>query len=193
MPGEGPQPALRDGQRTGADVMRYLSDQPVEACPPSAGTGARSTPGRNRAVLAMASVVSLALIAGTTISVRQAIRATKAEKRMAGALDLAKEQHLRLADEHRSQAERHLYATRLRFAQQSLESGQLDRAREILAALESQPDSFMGGEFAWRYVRARAWGMCSGRSARLARRECSPYRVRMDDFWPLLTTKGRSI
>ena len=72
------------------------------------------------------------------------------------ALDMAKEQQ-RLADEHRSQAERHLYATRLRFAQQSLESGQLDRAREILAALESQPDSFMGGEFAWRYVRARAW------------------------------------
>ena len=31
-----------------ADVMRYLSDQPVEACPPSAWYRSRNTLGGNR-------------------------------------------------------------------------------------------------------------------------------------------------
>ena len=109
----------------------------------------------------MVSVVSLVLIAGATISTWQAIRATGAEKRMAAALEEAKQ--------HRRLAERHLYATRLRFAHQALDSGQVDRAREILTALESEPES-VAGEFAWGYVRARAWDDAStGRTRRPGR------------------------
>ena len=132
-----------------SDLMRYLADQPVEACPPSLGYRLSKYTRRHRAVLVMVSIVSLVLIAGATISTWQAIRATGAEKRMAAALVEAKQQ--------RRLAERHLYATRLRFAHQALDSGQVDRAREILGALESDPESFAAGEFAWSYVRARAW------------------------------------
>jgi WD40 repeat protein/serine/threonine protein kinase len=133
------------------DLMRYLADQPVEACPPSLGYRLTKYGRRNRAVLAMAAVVSLALIAGTIISTWQSIRATVAEKRTAAARDEAKRQRLL--------AQRHLYATQLRVAHQALDSGQLDRAREILRALESEPDGFSPDEFAWGYVRARAWGL----------------------------------
>ena len=90
-----------------ADVIRYLADQPVEACPPSVWYRLAKFTRRNRAVLAMASVVILVLLAGATISTWQAIRTTGAEKRMAAALVEAKQQH--------RMAERHLYATRLRF------------------------------------------------------------------------------
>jgi WD40 repeat protein/serine/threonine protein kinase len=133
------------------DVERHLGHQPVEAGPPSLGYRLAKYVRRNRAALTVASAVSLALIAAAAISIRQAIRATGAERRMAGALAEA--------ERHRRLVERHLYATRLRFAGQALDSGQLDRAREILRALESEPNGFAPGEFAWGYLRARAWGV----------------------------------
>ena len=130
--------------------MRYLTDEPVEACPPSRWYRLTKYARRNRVALTTATVVAGALVAGTAVSTWQAIRATGAEKRMAAALGESKQQ--------RRLAERHLYATRLRFAHQALDSGQLDRAREILRSLETEPEGFAAGEFAWGYVRARALG-----------------------------------
>jgi serine/threonine protein kinase/tetratricopeptide (TPR) repeat protein len=48
-----------------ADVQRYLSDEPVQACPPSAGYRFRKFARRNRAALAMASLALVSLIAFT--------------------------------------------------------------------------------------------------------------------------------
>ncbi len=45
------------------DLRRYLDDEPVQACPPSAGYRLRKFARRNRAALAMAWVVAIALIA----------------------------------------------------------------------------------------------------------------------------------
>ena len=44
-----------------ADVVRYLNDQPVEACPPSAWYRFRKFARRNRVALTTAGVVALAL------------------------------------------------------------------------------------------------------------------------------------
>ena len=55
-----------------ADVMRYLTDRPVEACPPSAWYRLGKFARRNRAALATAAVVALALAAGTAVSLWQA-------------------------------------------------------------------------------------------------------------------------
>jgi serine/threonine protein kinase/tetratricopeptide (TPR) repeat protein len=61
------------------DVLSYLHDEPVQACPPSAlyrfGKFAR----RNRAVLTTVSFVALALVAGAGVSIWLAVRATRAE------------------------------------------------------------------------------------------------------------------
>jgi serine/threonine protein kinase/Flp pilus assembly protein TadD len=51
-----------------ADVQRYLDDQPVQACPPSAWYRFRKFARRNKAVLANASVVALAVALVTLVS-----------------------------------------------------------------------------------------------------------------------------
>jgi signal transduction histidine kinase len=82
-----------------ADVQRYLDDETVQACPPSAGYRLRKFARRNKAALATAAVVSfvvllaivnltvataisvaVALLLGIALSTFQAIRAIKAEK-----------------------------------------------------------------------------------------------------------------
>ncbi len=62
-----------------ADVQRYLNDEPVAACPPSAGYRLRKIVWRNRRMLAMVGVVAGALIAATVVSTWQAARATDAQ------------------------------------------------------------------------------------------------------------------
>jgi serine/threonine protein kinase len=61
-----------------ADVMRYLTSNPVEACPPSASYRLRKYARRNRAALTTTAVVAAALVTGTTVSVWQAVKARKA-------------------------------------------------------------------------------------------------------------------
>src|SRR6187401_3668535 len=62
-----------------ADVQRYLNDDPVQACPPSAGYRFRKFARRNKRILATAGVIALALLVGTAVSTWQAFRATNAE------------------------------------------------------------------------------------------------------------------
>jgi eukaryotic-like serine/threonine-protein kinase len=62
----------------GRDLARYLADQPVEACPPSAYYRLSKLARRNRAMLTTASLVALALVLGTAVSAWQALRATTA-------------------------------------------------------------------------------------------------------------------
>jgi serine/threonine protein kinase len=63
-----------------ADVERYLADEPVEARPPSAGYRLRKFARRNKAVLATAGLVAAALVAGTGVSVWQAVQAIDAQR-----------------------------------------------------------------------------------------------------------------
>ena len=78
-----------------ADVMRHLTDRPVEACPPSAWYRFAKYARRHRAAFTTASLVALALVVGTALSLWQAVRATAAEHHAAVAQDRA-EDHLLL-------------------------------------------------------------------------------------------------
>ncbi len=62
-----------------ADIGRYLNDEPVVACPPSAGYRFKKFARRNRAGLTAAALIAGALLLGTAISTWQAVRATNAE------------------------------------------------------------------------------------------------------------------
>lgn len=62
------------------DVRRHLRREPVVARPPSAAYRAQRFVARNRLACASVAAVALALILGTVVSVRQAIRATRAER-----------------------------------------------------------------------------------------------------------------
>jgi WD40 repeat protein/serine/threonine protein kinase len=72
------------------DIQRYLADEPVEACPPSAGYRLRKFAHKYRTPLRVAGafvlLVTLAAIAGTY----QAIRATLAENRASEQRDIAR-------------------------------------------------------------------------------------------------------
>jgi superkiller protein 3 len=96
------------------DLERYLHDEPVQACPPSAWYRLRKFMRRNRAALTAVALVLLALVLGTVLSTWQAIRATAAEQ-LAGerliserdthnALDAAREEQ----DQQRTRTNRDL-------------------------------------------------------------------------------------
>jgi serine/threonine protein kinase/Tfp pilus assembly protein PilF len=70
-----------------ADVQRYLDDEPVHACPPSAGYRFGKFARRNKVALATAGVVAAALLIGTAVSVWQAVEAIAARKLAAERLE----------------------------------------------------------------------------------------------------------
>jgi serine/threonine protein kinase len=61
------------------DIQRYLSDEPVEACPPSTAYRLRKFARKHRAALTTAAAIGLLLVVGVAISAWQAVRATRAE------------------------------------------------------------------------------------------------------------------
>jgi eukaryotic-like serine/threonine-protein kinase len=62
-----------------ADVQRYLNDEPVQACPPSAWYRFGKLARRNKAALVTASLVVAALVAGTAVATWQAVLANRAK------------------------------------------------------------------------------------------------------------------
>jgi tetratricopeptide (TPR) repeat protein len=62
-----------------ADVQRYLNDEAVAACPPSAGYRLRKYARRNRRALVTAGIVAAALVAATAVSTWQAVVARDAQ------------------------------------------------------------------------------------------------------------------
>jgi WD40 repeat protein/tetratricopeptide (TPR) repeat protein len=61
------------------DLQRYLADEPVMACPPSARYRLRRFARRNKVALTMITTIAAIMVLGTLVSTWQAIRATKAE------------------------------------------------------------------------------------------------------------------
>jgi tetratricopeptide (TPR) repeat protein len=62
----------------GADIQRYLNDEPITARPPSAGYQLRKFARRHRGLMAGVAVVFVVLLAGVAVSTSQAIRAKRA-------------------------------------------------------------------------------------------------------------------
>lgn len=62
------------------DVIRYLNDAPVQACPPSTGYRFRKFARRNKVAIVTVGLVAVSLLAGTMVSVWQARRAWYAEQ-----------------------------------------------------------------------------------------------------------------
>ncbi len=63
------------------DVERYLADEPVDACPPSASYRVRRFVRKHKAGLAAAAAFLLLLVAGLVASLLEAARANRAEQR----------------------------------------------------------------------------------------------------------------
>jgi serine/threonine protein kinase len=95
-----------------ADVQRYLNDEPVSACPPSAAYRMRKFARRNKAALTAAALTATALLLGIIASTWQAIRATDAEQLAEARLDSEKAER-KNATEAKEEAKRRLLEARL--------------------------------------------------------------------------------
>ena len=81
-----------------ADIERYLDDEPVEACPPSAVYRLKKLARRNKVIITTTTVVATAFILGIVGTSMQAARATKAERAANTERDAAQTQRDRAVD-----------------------------------------------------------------------------------------------
>jgi serine/threonine protein kinase/tetratricopeptide (TPR) repeat protein len=109
------------------DVQRYLNDEAVQACPPSAGYRVRKFVGRNRTVLSTAALVFATLMVGTGVSIWQAVRATHAETQTQAELEERIKQYTR-AESERLRAEANFLRTLEAVDQLLSEMGQKELA-----------------------------------------------------------------
>jgi tetratricopeptide (TPR) repeat protein len=94
-----------------ADVQRYLHDEPVQACPPSAGYRLQKFARRNKVALATTGLVAVALLVGTAVSIWQALEANRA-RQLADVQQQRAEQQWQRAEQQRQRAEGNLALAR---------------------------------------------------------------------------------
>jgi WD40 repeat protein/serine/threonine protein kinase len=134
------------------DIQRYLADEPVLACPPSARYRLRKFVRRNKGPVTAAALLLLALMGGMVATTWQAIRATRAESDAVGQKTAALEAQgaaLREADRNR----RLLYSADVHVASQvwQSEEGTVAQCNELLLAHVPEPGQPDLREFSWRY------------------------------------------
>jgi hypothetical protein len=148
-----------------ADVRRFLSQEPIEARPPSAWYRFSKLARRNKAALTTAALVAAALILGTGVSIWQAVRASEAERvarlNEEEALDQkreaddAKAQAVRRGDKLaavNNELRRANYIADMNLAQHAWESNNLVRVRELLDRYRPKPSEDDLRGFEWHYL-----------------------------------------
>jgi serine/threonine protein kinase len=144
-----------------ADLTRYLVDEPVTACPPSAAYRFRKFARRNRAALSIAALVSVLLVVGTAVSWYFAIQArerakeananaataTANERKAIQNADEANAQKA-IAQDRAEELRRQDYVSRVNLAFRECLDNNVARAIELL---DGCPEDLRGWE--WQYVR----------------------------------------
>ena len=156
-----------------SDVQRYLSDEPVHACPPSTVYRFQKFARKHRTALAASVAIAISLIFGTTVSAWQAVRATQAEAQANANATESKEktkEATELRDEAQrqrdevkalyerltakeQQLQRSLYASNINLAKQAWDVGAVARVEELLEQLRSKQGEPDLRGFEWHYLR----------------------------------------
>jgi WD40 repeat protein/serine/threonine protein kinase len=121
------------------DVERYLHDEPVEACPPSARYRLGKFARRYRAALAAAAVFAALLVLGVVVSTWLAVRATVAEGAAVTARDVANRRAEDLAWED--------YINRVNRAYREVQEDNIALAEDLLYGCPSEHR-----DWEWHYV-----------------------------------------
>ena len=154
------------------DLEHYLADEPVEACPPTAGYRLRKLARKHRTALVTAAAFAILLVVGVVVSISQAVWARSAEKaakraeleanqeRLAALV--AKQQALEAkteaekqrdeADKQRDEARLTAYASGMGLAQRAWEENNVVRARELLAEVPKEAAGRNLRGFEWFYL-----------------------------------------
>jgi WD40 repeat protein len=162
-----------------ADLERYLGQEPVLARPQSTAYRLRKALRRHRAAFAAAAAILIAVVAGSTVSVWQALRATSAERvseqrrKNEEMLRHNAERERERALESQERAELNEYVADINLAHQSILAGNLDRAKDLLNKHRARGPQ----RFEWRYLWHAAPVAFSPNGQRLA--AASPGGVRV--------------
>ncbi|MEI8381308.1 MAG: serine/threonine-protein kinase [Planctomycetota bacterium] len=90
------------------DIERYLADELIEARPPSTGYRLRKLASKHRTALSTVAAIVLCLIVGASVSIWQAIRASRAEHLAIESADVARQAQAQALDnESEAQQQRH--------------------------------------------------------------------------------------
>jgi WD40 repeat protein/serine/threonine protein kinase len=158
------------------DVQRYLNDEQVHACPPSAWYRFRKFARRNKVVLTTTALVAAALLGGIAVATWQAVRATQAEADAVAATKSEEQakvaaqaaergeaaqraravEQATIATREADRSRRLLYASDMTLAQQALEAGTTAAARAVLERHVPQAGQEDLRGFEWRYL----WRLC---------------------------------
>ena len=140
-----------------ADVQRYLNDEPVQACPPSAWYRFRKFARRNKAALATATVLAVAMLVavGSLISAVTVLAASNAQikeeqKQTKNALDREKQVNDDLLKSLEREA-RTSYCQSIQLADRERSANNVGRAEELL---DECPLHLRGWE--WNYLKRSA-------------------------------------
>jgi len=154
-----------------ADLQRYLDQEPVLARPQSTAYRLHKALRRHRTAFAAAAAILMAVVAGATVSVWQAWRATSAERlseqrrtnEVVARHNAERERARALQNQER--AELNEYVANINLAHQSSLAGNLARAKELLAKHRETGSQ----RFEWRYL----WRAAQGDDHRLFAQEAS--------------------
>jgi WD40 repeat protein/serine/threonine protein kinase len=122
-----------------ADVQRYLNDDPVQACPPSAGYRLRKFVRRNKRALATAALLGVMLVVAAGAVVASALWAVSAR--------------LQAETAAKNELEGNLYSTHIALAGRELAAGNVGRAEELL---DDCPQQLHGWE--WHFLKRHRYG-----------------------------------
>jgi WD40 repeat protein/serine/threonine protein kinase len=123
-----------------SDLRKYLADEPVQACPPSAVYRFRKFARRNKSALAMAALIASALVMAVVgLAVSNWLVARERDQKVQALSEreksLASESAaLALADVSAAEAEANLYVARMNLAQIDLENGNVGRILDVLGS-----------------------------------------------------------
>jgi WD40 repeat protein len=135
-----------------ADIERYLNDEPVEACPPSATYRLRKLARRNKTTITTSGLVAVALIIGIIVSVWQAMEANdvffEADNQRQNAERAAK-----LAQQNEEFSRQLVYAADVKMAAQAWKSGDVRRFTNLLDQHSQIAGKTDRRGFEWWYLR----------------------------------------
>jgi WD40 repeat protein/serine/threonine protein kinase len=150
-----------------ADVRRYLADEPVQACPPSAGYRLRKFMRRNARAIATAVVLGAVLLLGVggggatwlwlaAEKARGEAMKAKGDAEEARQRAESAEGNLQAALQREQEAKRQLtqyaYADRISLAQREWDAGQVKRARELLQEAGDLQEELTPGRRPWEWA-----------------------------------------
>jgi serine/threonine protein kinase/tetratricopeptide (TPR) repeat protein len=142
------------------DIQRYLTDEPVEACPPSATYRLRKFARKNRAALTTTATIAALLVGGVAVSTWQAVRAKRAEGEARAAAEA--ERLAKLDSEQAAAAEKAAKEqTQKRLAQ--IEKG-VELFAGVLTGIDPRAEE-LGGDPLYMQLRQRAEKAADGLDA----------------------------